>query len=211
MKNKLLIIAAIGGIVGGTQIAHAVNCTGQNASSETLTLYDAIGNGAFDLCSKRYTDILYTDDCSHYVILEKCLECVSGYYIQVTGSVNSRYFTGGFDYTSCLPNESNCTASNCKSDTDWKPGNAGYLKKENRNCVGGKCTVVSGSYMCAAGYYGTSTNGTTGCTRCPSSGGVYGLSDVDSADISYCYIPRGTKFSDSTGSGEYAADCYWDE
>ena len=61
-------------------------------------------------------------------------------------------------------------------------------------------------YRCAAGYYGSGVN----CTQCPSSGGITGTSVAgDNATITKCYIPSGTSFSDSTGSGTYTNNCYW--
>ncbi|MDE5615435.1 MAG: hypothetical protein K2I81_01210 [Alphaproteobacteria bacterium] len=102
-------------------------------------------------------------------------------------------------YTDCIC-ENGCT------DTEWTAGNTGY---EYSVTCGANCDTGR-KYRCAKGYYGTSTNGTTGCTRCPSSGGTYGTTAAaGSTAITSCYIPSGTTFSDSTGSGTYTRNCYY--
>ena len=100
-----------------------------------------------------------------------------------------------------------CTS--CTSDTSWSSAGTGYEKKVTASCDCGECTKTT-SYRCAAGYYGTSTNGSTGCNKCPSSGGVAGQSVAGSnTTITSCYIPSGSNFSDSTGSGTYTGNCYY--
>ncbi|MDE6478141.1 MAG: hypothetical protein K2L95_03205 [Alphaproteobacteria bacterium] len=95
------------------------------------------------------------------------------------------------------------------------------------------CKQTSSSYKCASGYYGTATSSTSGCTACPSNAtcaggnnstfscnkGYYkdgsscsacpgiGTSAAGATSISSCYIPAGTTYSDSTGGGEYTANC----
>ena len=61
---------------------------------------------------------------------------------------------------------------------------------------------------CKPGYYLDSGD----CVRCPSSGGVYGTTvDKNTGGITSCYIPSGNSFSDTSGSGVYASDCYYTE
>ncbi len=63
-------------------------------------------------------------------------------------------------------------------------------------------------YKCKDGYF---YNGTT-CERCPSSGGVYGLTGkVGAQSRTECYIPSGGSFSDASGSGVFSEDCYYTE
>lgn len=63
-------------------------------------------------------------------------------------------------------------------------------------------------YQCNKGYWGSGTS----CAQCPSSGGVYGTTaDAGATAITECYIPAGTVFSDSTGSGTYTEDCYYNQ
>lgn len=67
-------------------------------------------------------------------------------------------------------------------------------------------------YGCAAGYYQSSGSGASmTCSRCPSSGGIYGNNAVGTTDISTCYLPSGTEFSNDIGSGEYSANCYYEK
>lgn len=71
-----------------------------------------------------------------------------------------------------------------------------------------KKTVLKASceYQCIQGYYGSGQS----CTRCPSSGGVYGTTAAAGATtITECYLPSGTAFSDTTGSGTYTDKCYY--
>lgn len=71
---------------------------------------------------------------------------------------------------------------------------------------GGTLLNPSCKYRCKQGYYGTDKS----CTRCPSSGGVYGTTaDAGATAITECYIPSGTAFSDTSGSGTYTGDCYY--
>ena len=68
------------------------------------------------------------------------------------------------------------------------------------------CAVSSTTYSCYTGYYLSGTS----CVRCPSSGGVYGTTvDKNTGGITSCYIPSGTSFSDTSGSGTYTSNCYY--
>lgn len=75
---------------------------------------------------------------------------------------------------------------------------------------------------CDTGYYGTPsytytqrfpsgyTDSFTGCTRCPSSGGVYGTSAAGSTAITDCYIPAGDiSWTDDTGTYVCGEDSYY--
>ncbi len=100
-----------------------------------------------------------------------------------------------------------CDSASCTSDTTFSAYRTGYESKSTRmcSCLNG-CKVTSTSYRCAAGYYGSSTNGTTGCTACPNGGTSVAGSNTS---ITSCYLPTGTKFSDTSGSGEYTENCYY--
>ncbi len=75
---------------------------------------------------------------------------------------------------------------------------------ENATCAGGN----NSTFLCNVGYF---ANGDT-CERCPPSGGVYGTTAAAGATSrSECFIPAGTAFSDSVGSGTYSTDCYYSE
>lgn len=97
---------------------------------------------------------------------------------------------------------------------EWISASTGYEKTCYAICDDdyelGTCNVTKGTkYRCAAGYYGSSTNGTTGCTRCPASGEIYGTSTAGSATVALCYLAPGTSLSDSTGTFEYTENCYY--
>ena len=86
----------------------------------------------------------------------------------------------------------------CTATTTYSSCNAGY----GYNSIMQSCTV------CRVGYY--SSGGTTACTRCPSSGGVYGTTDsTGSTAITDCFIPADTDMTDTTGTYHFADDCYY--
>ena len=76
----------------------------------------------------------------------------------------------------------------------------------------GVCTADYG-LKCNKGFYREQTIGRGTqyiCSRCPSSGGVYGTTASTGATaITQCYLPSGTEFSDDTGSGTYTGNCYY--
>jgi len=103
----------------------------------------------------------------------------------------------------------------CGGDLGWTADSTGYQKCTGaQKCFSGTCRSAT-KYRCAAGYYGTPTtdllgNLSGGCTICPSSGGVAGSSTPgDNAEITKCFIPSGTTFSDASGSGTYDGNCYY--
>ncbi len=84
--------------------------------------------------------------------------------------------------------------------------NSGFLQL----CTCGAGEQLSGSSCipCSRGYYNGSEN--SSCTRCPRQDGVYGTTvSTGSMAVTDCYLPAGTAFSDTTGSGTYAEDCYY--
>ncbi|MBQ8294705.1 MAG: hypothetical protein IJX89_04950 [Alphaproteobacteria bacterium] len=69
-----------------------------------------------------------------------------------------------------------------------------------------ECTGETIYVACKPGYYLESGD----CKQCPPSGDVYGTTvDNNTGDITSCYLPSGTAFSDETGSGIYNTDCYY--
>ena len=107
----------------------------------------------------------------------------------------------------CSVSGGGCT--DCDS-TDWAPtGTAGYESRINALCMlmTGKCNKTT-EYRCAAGYYGKSMNGTSGCTRCPSSGGVYGTNTAgENTDIKSCCIPANRTMTDTKGTFTFTDEC----
>lgn len=120
-----------------------------------------------------------------------------------------------YSYTSC---EKNCSSSNCYPDS-WKALRTGYESRTNRSCSvtgpNGTCNT-STQYRCAAGYYGSSTNGTSGCTQCPTWTGIYtnsartilarGTSSAGATAITGCYVVPGTYY-DATGTIRITGNC----
>lgn len=125
-----------------------------------------------------------------------------------------------------------CTENCCDSTgtTESSP-DANHIilvttKKETVTCAtsssGSNVVTCKSTYSCKCekGYYGTPMANILGgacsgtCTRCPSSGGVYGTTASSGAtSITECYIPSGTTrtFSDSVGSGTetITSNCYY--
>ena len=132
-----------------------------------------------------------------------CETCRSG-YVRVSRTFNATCATRPIriDYYTCLLA---CTNSNCKSDTSWSSYGDGYERRILRECSDSTTCKTTYSYRCAAGYYGSSSNGTSGCNPCPSGG----TSSAGTTSATGCYIPSGTTGSDSTGTYKYTSNCYW--
>ncbi len=88
-------------------------------------------------------------------------------------------------------------------------------KVDTKGCKNNAC-IKKTSLRCVKGYYGTAEyeqlnlTKCTGCEPCPTSGGIAGTTSGPGATaITECYLPSGTSFSDSTGSGIYVGDCYY--
>ncbi|MDE6570740.1 MAG: hypothetical protein K2L95_00775 [Alphaproteobacteria bacterium] len=63
------------------------------------------------------------------------------------------------------------------------------------------------SCVCDIGYYG---NVSDGCTRCPASGGIYGLTESKGkTEITDCYFPVGLSTKDTFGTYQFTQDCYY--
>ncbi|MDE5615864.1 MAG: hypothetical protein K2I81_03470 [Alphaproteobacteria bacterium] len=106
-----------------------------------------------------------------------------------------------------------CTPSLCNGETVTDMGD-GCDKIASSGCVNNICTTTY-TARCQKGYYGAATlnnlkTSCTGCTACPSSGGIAGTtSGAGALAITECYLPSGSAFSDSTGSGTYTNNCYY--
>ena len=134
-------------------------------------------------------------DCSYRLPL--CQQCNSGYVLVAD------YYDDGVP--GCVKA---CDTSTCKSDTTWTNGNTGYQKRTERRCSGTNC-IETIAYQCAPGYYGSSTNGTSGCTKCPTEGGFTGTSPAGTETRKGCYIGSGLTGSDTTGSFKYTGNSYY--
>ncbi len=189
------------------QMANTSYCSGSLPTQMTGVWVDIDGTVSMPGCISMLSQCWETTS-GIYSSWYTCNTCASGYTRTQTSATMMGCGTSNYYY--CKSNCTGCT--NCTSDTSWSSVGTGYEKKVTRTCDCNTCNS-STLYRCAAGYYGSSTNGTSGCTRCPSSGGVYGTSAAGSTAITSCYLPSGTtvSFSDSTGSGtaKYTSDCYY--
>ncbi|MDE6250262.1 MAG: hypothetical protein K2M34_01340 [Alphaproteobacteria bacterium] len=128
-----------------------------------------------------------------------------------TGSILS-----GAKGNACIKN---CNSTTCAS-TAWTAKGTGYQTRIARSCsatgASGNCTSKT-EYRCAAGYYGSSSNGTSGCTQCPTWTGVYtdsakttvarGTSNAGATAINGCYVAAGTYY-DASGTFKTTGNCY---
>lgn len=154
-----------------------------------------------------------------------CIRLIGGdeYYIHECSGCDITYIQS-IEIAGC-PNKINIPMSceapikcdDCVSDTDFTAITIGYERKTIKNCLNGNCQEQY-TYRCAAGYYGSSTNGTSGCTQCPTWTGVYtdetrttiarGTSSVGATDITDCYITSGTYY-DATGTFKITGTCQY--
>ena len=137
--------------------------------------------------------------------ISSCDKCDDGYVRQLATNHNCTNISSVYE----------CVCAGCSdcSSTSWTSAGTGKETRIYAQCNCNTCQK-STQYRCAAGYYRSSGSGSsTVCTRCPSSGGVYGTSAAGSTAITSCYLPSGTtvSFSDSAGSGtaKYTSDCYY--
>lgn len=103
------------------------------------------------------------------------------------------------------------TDSDCDASPDWTCSGA-YCSQNTQTCdtTTKVCSKPTTKYKCNIGYYGRPLNATSGCTRCPSSGGTYGTTDeIGAVAITECYLPSGTSFLDMSGKGVYTDKCYY--
>lgn len=107
------------------------------------------------------------------------------------------------------------TCSNCTS-TSWAALRTGYQSRTVKTCsCRGTCSSYT-EYRCAAGYYGTSTNGTSGCTQCPEWTNVYttsarstkvrGTSNAGATAMTECFVAPGTYY-DVSGTLKISSNC----
>lgn len=149
-----------------------------------------------------------------------CVECREFSYPTIDGPVYGE--CQSYSATCCEPCNRGpidpidpivCDPTTCNSETITDMG-GGCDKVSGSACVNNVCTFDT-TARCQKGYYGTAKlnnlkTSCSGCTACPSSGGIAGTTSGPGATaITECYIPAGTKSSDSTGSFEYTGNCYY--
>ncbi len=101
------------------------------------------------------------------------------------------------------------SCTNCTSSNTWDSVATGYQRRTTKTCgCDGTCNT-SYSYRCAPGYFGNSYNGTSGCTRCPTDGGVTGTSVAGTTARTGCYVGANTTGRDNSGAFEFTGNSYY--
>lgn len=201
-----------------------INCTYFTACScPSSHPYGSCSNGDYSNCYKYCSETCRMDvnatNCPYGWDIRKCDDMFN----RIPGSTCN---TGKMYYGSSTCNPSNnCGCEydiagnyvDCPSGyTDCKPAYNADTRDPSDMC----CKILSaGEYIetargnavtCDAGYYCPGGDEiyygyTGGWSVCPSPG----TSGSGKSSITDCYIPRGTSFSDSTGSGIYTDDCQY--
>lgn len=197
--KKLIIVSAVAVIVTQYAYAEQFACLDNNDCPQQEYCFEGLCNKDSDPTyppSFHFASGKIGDQCTYN------RHCVSG------------ACTCNAGFPNCLGNcIEDCSGgcSDCAS-TAWSANGIGYETRQYAICDCKTCNK-SIQYRCASGYYGTTTNGESGCLRCPVSGGIYGSSDAGSTDISACYIPSTAimSFSDAYGSGtmQFQENCYY--
>lgn len=184
---------------GGTATCPVFQCAGGYH-----TLEDNSSN-----CSDKSYYCYY--DFGSTVGIATCSYCNAGYiktWVQghigdcgLTADDKDGGYSADYRYTTCT-----CDASLCADVGAWSNYNTKFQRRAKYTCQSGSCKATSNyEYRCAAGFYGASTNGTSGCSQCPPidanmSVKTYGTSVPGSnAAISSCFLAPGT-YNDTTGT-----------
>lgn len=134
---------------------------------------------------------------------EEIFTCDSCYSGSVRTSVTGYGASCSYTYYVCEETCTGCT--NCTDDVSWSSFGTGYQKYTERYCDCNTCNETT-SYRCANGYYGTTLNGSTGCSACV----PFGTSTAGSNSlITSCYLPTTYAGADPTGTFSYSQNCYY--
>ncbi|MDE6250146.1 MAG: hypothetical protein K2M34_00730 [Alphaproteobacteria bacterium] len=219
LLSTIVVIACLG-MTYNAYAAGALTCTRTTTPPSGLTSTKVITG-----CTGTTTSYYVTAN-SLIDILGSCSACGTGYTREAVTISNINTASSSWSAV-----ESNCanisamisglytcvakTCTDCTSDTNWVSFAAGYQKKTTATCNAGVCTKTT-AYQCAQGYYGSSTNGTSGCARCPTWTGVYsdsaktkavtGYSAAGITAITGCMILPGTYY-DVTGTFNMGNPC----
>lgn len=140
----------------------------------------------------RCVDITYCD----------CISCADG----TTPIQKTIQPSPGESYTYGLCRGGTVIPVTCPTDCPEEDWTIQLGTNYQTRCV--KITPARCEYRCNPGYYGSGTT----CDRCPPSGAIFGTTAGPGAtQIIECYLPTGTEFNDSTGSGAFSNDCYYQD
>lgn len=129
-----------------------------------------------------------------------CDRCIDG---AVKVNVNFTLDTGCqayYDYCKCQ------RTTTCSAGT-WYSAGAGYEQRTNQYDLCGTCKTKT-EYRCAAGYWGSPSSATSGCTACDKLGG-HGTSAAGSTSRTKCYVPAGAAITDNIGTYKFSNNCYY--
>lgn len=221
MKPKLLTVTLIAiGISINISTAHAATCTQVACPADKIPTLSSTSQ--YHCLNNEITFYCYYDRTGSFKgPYITCMNgCQSGYTLKAHPQWQTNVGVGcnttqlGFPIQ-CLSNSELC--GTCDSTAWTEIPSIPYATRTQKWCDGATCKSQS-QVGCKKGYYGTPTSVGSGCTRCPKipdTADVYGTTGaIGATDISACYVPSGTAFSDSTGNGIYTTDtngipCYY--
>ncbi len=145
-----------------------------------------------------------TTECFGNTKVRTCTQCNTGYILN-TSSISVDGCTNKYSQGVCTLNFEpiRCNALTCQSDTTWYLPSLGsvYGSKVNRACNKLNLCVETTVYSCADGYYGTATETSQECHKCPDGGTSTMGSNTAITD---CYSTGG---KDAAGKYDYNPDC----
>lgn len=208
MKKYFAIISTIGVIIHAPQ-SHAREFAPDGTNN--CSAYESIGLiRPCPALSNGTAQIVLGSDVNS---VKSCTSCQSGYTIT---SKNITDCGTTYNYKTCLIN----CSSNCGDNTtDWSTHSRGYETRVYEYCSSATTCRKTTQYRCAAGYYGSSLDGTSGCTACPdrilgatTTPATGGAGVVNRTFISDCHFPPNKNINDLLeGTYQYTEPCYYSE
>lgn len=224
MKKILIPILAFVPIGANAVSLDMVGCVSATCPSDTSTAIVYYMTSVSGVCSSYTTKCLYNSANGYYLEYQSCTGgCNADYLVLESQNLSDESAFGtvcGVSFTTTTRNICTCgtQCDSCGAGITplWFSPETGYQSQIEYSCgltTECECTQ-STKYRCDAGYYGTASysqlTGYRGCTRCPSSGGVYGTSTAgNGTEITSCYIPTTSTLTDDTGSYQYTSNCYY--
>ncbi len=207
MKTYLIAVCAIGTVLYANQLnAATYSPEGTNNCSDYTTVSlarpcHAQSDGTF--CKTLDGDVTH---------IKSCTACNNGYTLKIKSITDC---CNQYNYGACI---GNCASTCGNNTTEWKTtGTTGYETRVYEYCTGGTTCTKKTQYRCAAGYYGRTTNGTSGCTACPNreKGATTTPDSGNNVDkiyistITNCYFPAYKDIRGIDGTYQYTDTCYY--
>ena len=133
----------------------------------------------------------------------ECTECDTGSHLESQTLRVSDAGNCSLTFNTC---EDNCASVDCPYGA-WTSNGPGYEYQVINTCDQSDGTCVdSGSknYRCADSYYGSTTNGTSGCSPCPKIEGIQSVSNEERSD---CCVSKGSTGTDEFGDFQLKNEC----